>query len=233
LGVYLHSDEERISRDTYESRTKDTTGANCTDGGTQHVSDLRGAASRRCSCVPKRGFQVPSALFFKTEASNGAVAKQFFFSYSPDLDSAHHFETFREKGFRPAPAQASHSPSESNLLRISMLLGFFGLRARNCSSSLLIRFQFLFMLPVLDEGFESALSSPAPMSRSTTVPDRQKSRRTIDFRLMFPYHGSVRKWLPYSIWIRPLPERGSHQCGPYSSTLVLSATGYRAPGLCT
>ncbi|MGA2459263.1 MAG: hypothetical protein ABSF85_16975, partial [Terriglobales bacterium] len=37
------------------------------------------------SCVPERGFQVPSALFFKTEASNGAVAKQFSFSYSPDL----------------------------------------------------------------------------------------------------------------------------------------------------
>jgi len=85
LGVYLHCDEERISRDTYESRTKDTTGANCAEGGTQHVSDLRGAASRRCSCVPERGFQVPSALFFKTEASNGAVAKQFSFSYSPEL----------------------------------------------------------------------------------------------------------------------------------------------------
>src|ERR1035441_8656709 len=65
------------------------------------------------------------------------------------------------------------------------------------------------------------------------VPDRQELRRTIDFRLMFPYYGSVRKWLPYSIWIQPLPERGSHQCGPYSSALVLSGTGYRAPGLCT
>jgi hypothetical protein len=37
-----------------------------------------------------------------------------------------------------------------------MLLGFFGLRARNCSSSLLIRIQFLFKLPFLHEGFESA-----------------------------------------------------------------------------
>jgi hypothetical protein len=65
------------------------------------------------------------------------------------------------------------------------------------------------------------------------VPDRQELRRTIDFRLTFPYYGSVRQWLPYSIWIQPLPERGSHQCGPYSSAFVLSGTGYRAPGLCT
>ena len=45
------------------------------------------------------------------------------------------------------------------------------------------------------------------------VPDRQELRRTIDFRLTFPYYGNVRQWLPYSIWIQPLPERGSHQCG--------------------
>ncbi len=36
-----------------------------------------------------------------------------------------------------------------------------------------------------------------------------QSCRAIDFRLMFPYYGSVRNWLPYSIWIEPLPERGS------------------------
>src|ERR1035441_3745123 len=61
------------------------------------------------------------------------------------------------------------------------------------------------------------------------VPDRQELRRTIDFRLTFPYYGSVRQWLPYSIWIQPLPERGSHQCGPYSSAFVLSGTGYPSP----
>jgi len=32
---------------------------------------------------------------------------------------------------------------------------------------------------------------------------------------MFSYDDCVHNWLPCSIWIQPLPKRGSHQCGRF------------------
>ncbi len=54
-----------------------------------------------------------------------------------------------------------------------------------------------------------------------------------DFRLMFSYDDCVRKWLPCSIWIQPLPKRGFHQCGRYRRHWFGVEIGYRAPSLCT
>jgi hypothetical protein len=92
-----------------------------------------------------------------------------------------------------------------------MLLGFFGLRAR--------------VLPF----FHGARTRCRDRRQS---PICQKSRRTIDFRLMFPYYGSGAQMAAILDWIQPLPERGSPQCGPYSSALVLSGSGHRSPSLC-
>jgi hypothetical protein len=37
----------------------------------------------------------------------------------------------------------------------------------------------------------------------------------IAFRFMFSYDDCVHNWLPCSIWIQPLPKRGSNQCGRF------------------